>query len=524
MSSLPPFHTSSGAHQSLSSQDTPDTVGQNPSRLPVVNFGPNHDAQMASLSTKLSSRSDNLAALKNFLVAQTQGQKLNLPCQTKAGQFNSPGQFLIKQTMQAASNGTAGNVSGRISSCLNMLTQLAQMNQLAGATQNVPDTTSAFSTTNDAAKFAKSNPDAETSMQTAAKFHNLPVFSECTSNQTPIDGLREALKTIESDLLQINETMTSGSTINQTPAQIIRGTQATTPPILHPLLQNTAQQPARFLTTQNQNATLVPNNKATKHPVSSIPDKKFFQDVTQKSSCDALNGYADLTKQLATALTANTVASNSTMKVMSEETPGAIVRRSMGVLVTLNSKKFKPFDDASSVPPSKDSLHDLNAGESSSSSLGDEIQELDPESEDSSVIVPKMLSKTHKSPTKASKATGPASKNRGDGSVVAPSSAMSLQSGGRRARRRIQPEQSEVLEEAFKKSAMWSTSQIKGLAKRLGLTRVKVYKWNWDRRNRDTRIDLQKDTQATQVHGATSIEKTLLDTPNKEGEKMCVTN
>ena len=50
--------------------------------------------------------------------------------------------------------------------------------------------------------------------------------------------------------------------------------------------------------------------------------------------------------------------------------------------------------------------------------------------------------------------------------------------------KRMNSEQQEILNQEYIKNPNWSSSQIYEFAMRLGLTRTKVYKWNWDRRNK----------------------------------------
>lgn len=118
------------------------------------------------------------------------------------------------------------------------------------------------------------------------------------------------------------------------------------------------------------------------------------------------------------------VHNKSVVKVMSEDTPGAIVRKNMGVLVTLNARKFKKFDDAASLPPSKESQNasvvSSERQSSSSSDLAEESKEHDHKSQDSSVEAPKKLPKRSKQLAKDSKQHGasPASKDQGNESAA----------------------------------------------------------------------------------------------------------
>jgi len=54
----------------------------------------------------------------------------------------------------------------------------------------------------------------------------------------------------------------------------------------------------------------------------------------------------------------------------------------------------------------------------------------------------------------------------------------------KRFMRRMNKEQQAVLKAEFARDYSWSNALVDKLAERLGLTRTKVYKWNWDRRNK----------------------------------------
>ena len=58
-------------------------------------------------------------------------------------------------------------------------------------------------------------------------------------------------------------------------------------------------------------------------------------------------------------------------------------------------------------------------------------------------------------------------------------------------------EQQEILNREYIRNPNWSSSQIQEFATRLGLTRTKVYKWNWDRRNK-TRSETQQLESSSQ--------------------------
>ena len=54
----------------------------------------------------------------------------------------------------------------------------------------------------------------------------------------------------------------------------------------------------------------------------------------------------------------------------------------------------------------------------------------------------------------------------------------------KRNMRRMNAEQQQILMREFEANPNWSNNKIEHLAARLQLTRTKVYKWNWDHRNR----------------------------------------
>ena len=54
----------------------------------------------------------------------------------------------------------------------------------------------------------------------------------------------------------------------------------------------------------------------------------------------------------------------------------------------------------------------------------------------------------------------------------------------KRNMRRVNAEQQQILMREFIANPNWSNNKIEHLAARLQLTRTKVYKWNWDHRNR----------------------------------------
>ena len=54
----------------------------------------------------------------------------------------------------------------------------------------------------------------------------------------------------------------------------------------------------------------------------------------------------------------------------------------------------------------------------------------------------------------------------------------------KRYMKRMSCEQQHALQNEYIKNPNWSSDQIYALSRHLGLTRTKVYKWNWDRRNK----------------------------------------
>ena len=49
---------------------------------------------------------------------------------------------------------------------------------------------------------------------------------------------------------------------------------------------------------------------------------------------------------------------------------------------------------------------------------------------------------------------------------------------------RISCEARQTLDREFERDQNWSNTQVISLAERLNLPRMKVYKWNWDQRNK----------------------------------------
>ena len=45
--------------------------------------------------------------------------------------------------------------------------------------------------------------------------------------------------------------------------------------------------------------------------------------------------------------------------------------------------------------------------------------------------------------------------------------------------------QSHLLEIEFQRNPNWTSAQVKAIAERMELSRVKVYKWGWDRKKKE---------------------------------------
>ena len=55
----------------------------------------------------------------------------------------------------------------------------------------------------------------------------------------------------------------------------------------------------------------------------------------------------------------------------------------------------------------------------------------------------------------------------------------------KQARRRMTPQQKELLEARFQENSNWSMDLVQDLAQLLNLSSQKVYKWNWDRKQKE---------------------------------------
>ena len=51
-------------------------------------------------------------------------------------------------------------------------------------------------------------------------------------------------------------------------------------------------------------------------------------------------------------------------------------------------------------------------------------------------------------------------------------------------RKRMTKEQCEILEAEFQRNPNWTGAQVKEIAQRMQLKRVKIYKWSWDRKKK----------------------------------------
>ena len=56
-----------------------------------------------------------------------------------------------------------------------------------------------------------------------------------------------------------------------------------------------------------------------------------------------------------------------------------------------------------------------------------------------------------------------------------------------RQRRRMTRREHQILEQAWCKDPNWTREIIDDLTKRLGISRVKLYKWTWDRRKKESK-------------------------------------
>ena len=59
-----------------------------------------------------------------------------------------------------------------------------------------------------------------------------------------------------------------------------------------------------------------------------------------------------------------------------------------------------------------------------------------------------------------------------------------LQPNGKRLMTRMDSFQSKILQAEFDRNSNWSQEKVQALAARLCIPKAKVYKWNWDQRNK----------------------------------------
>ena len=63
------------------------------------------------------------------------------------------------------------------------------------------------------------------------------------------------------------------------------------------------------------------------------------------------------------------------------------------------------------------------------------------------------------------------------------------------SRKRMNPAEGQILEAEFALNANWSRQKVTELAKRLHLRRAKIYKWNYDRKKREPRLQAVRDAE-----------------------------
>ena len=59
-----------------------------------------------------------------------------------------------------------------------------------------------------------------------------------------------------------------------------------------------------------------------------------------------------------------------------------------------------------------------------------------------------------------------------------------IRPNGKRLMTRMDRFQRKVLQTEFERSPNWAQEKVEALASRLNITKAKVYKWNWDQRNK----------------------------------------
>ena len=59
-----------------------------------------------------------------------------------------------------------------------------------------------------------------------------------------------------------------------------------------------------------------------------------------------------------------------------------------------------------------------------------------------------------------------------------------IRPNGKRLMTRMDRFQRKILQTEFERSPKWTQEKVEALASRLNITKAKVYKWNWDQRNK----------------------------------------
>ena len=59
-----------------------------------------------------------------------------------------------------------------------------------------------------------------------------------------------------------------------------------------------------------------------------------------------------------------------------------------------------------------------------------------------------------------------------------------MRPNGKRLMTRMDRFQRKILQTEFERSPNWTQEKVEALASRLNITKAKVYKWNWDQRNK----------------------------------------
>ena len=85
-------------------------------------------------------------------------------------------------------------------------------------------------------------------------------------------------------------------------------------------------------------------------------------------------------------------------------------------------------------------------------------------------------------------------------------------------------EQKSILEHYYKKMPNWNASKIGEISKRLDLPRIKVYKWNWDRKRKSTFKSGQSnlsDNEQEEVQYKNLFQDIAQDEPREAESKNC---